>query len=93
MQSKSSDPFCGGGVTGHATSSFKRCDVLDHIVHNTYRLSLNGHSMRMTQSARAKGAVTDATAYSPKQAKGAGNDRAAPAPRVNRGPPRARCFV
>ena len=44
--------------------------ILDRIVHNAYRLSLNGPSMRKTQSAY-EAEPPAATASSPKPAKGA----------------------
>jgi DNA replication protein DnaC len=47
--------------------------ILDRIVHNAYRLSLHGPSMRKTQSARtaeAEALSAGATASNPKPAKG-----------------------
>jgi hypothetical protein len=46
--------------------------ILDRIVHNAYRLSLNGPSMRKTQPARAPEAEAQSTTTAiSKQAKGA----------------------
>jgi hypothetical protein len=59
--------------------------ILDRVVRNAYRLTLNGPSMRKTQAARAAEAEAQsavAITANARPANGAGNDRVAPPPDV-----------